>query len=64
MKNAEDMADEYALGHGGSEPILSFLRVSAANPTTKGTAVHRNPADRLARMERKVVETGAIPRLF
>ncbi|WCT06240.1 hypothetical protein [Rhodococcus qingshengii] len=64
MKNAEDMADDYALAHGGSEPILSFLRASAADPTNKGTAVHRNPADRLARMERKVVETGAIPRRF
>lgn len=61
-RRAEDMADDYALTHGGSEPILLYLRALAADPTAKGTAAHRDPADRLARMERKVAETGAIPR--
>lgn len=64
MKKAEDMADDYALTHGGSEPILSFLRASAAHPLAEGTAVHRDPAGRLARMERKVADTGAMPRRF
>lgn len=63
-RKAEDMADDYALAHGGSEPILSFLKASVADPTAEGTAVHRNPADRLARMERKVAETGATTRRF
>ncbi|KZL31383.1 hypothetical protein A3852_20775 [Rhodococcus qingshengii] len=64
LRKEEDMADDYALAHGGSEPILSFLRASVVDPTAEGTAVHRKPADRLARMERKVAETGAVPRRF
>lgn len=64
IRKAEDMADDYALTHGGSEPILSFLRACAVDPTAEGTAAHRAPADRLARMERKVAEAGALPRHF
>lgn len=62
QRRAEDVADDYALEHGGSEPILMFLNACAADPSSRGTAVHRDPQDRLARIERKSKAAGAIQR--
>lgn len=51
---AETSADDYALGHGGPRPILTFLRRMVGDPIAESGLPRARPGRRITRMQTRL----------